>query len=274
MSNNPLKQYFRRPSIYIKLPSGGSNYPPGVLDMPASGELPVYPMTAIDEITSRTPDALFNGQAVVDIIHSCVPAFKDAWMVSSVDLDTIIMAIRVASNGEDMDIQSTCPACKNEAKFGINLTVLMAQQENVDYTTTLKIRDLQIKFRPLNYRERNQNNLNQYEVQKTLYMLEEIEDIEEKKNQTNAALKRLNDLLVRAFVATIESITTPETTVTEQEYIREFLENCDRQTSNAIKEYSTNLAEKNRIKPFKIKCISCGHDYEQAVVMNITDFFV
>ena len=68
MSDNPLKQYFRRPAVYLKLPSGGLGYPEGTIDMPDTGELPVYPMTAIDEITSRTPDALFNGTAVVEVI--------------------------------------------------------------------------------------------------------------------------------------------------------------------------------------------------------------
>lgn len=46
-NNNPLKQYFRRPAVYIKLPSNGKNYTEGSLDMPENGELPVYPMTAI-----------------------------------------------------------------------------------------------------------------------------------------------------------------------------------------------------------------------------------
>ena len=38
------------------------------IDMPENGELPVYPMTAIDEITVRTPDALFNGTAIAELI--------------------------------------------------------------------------------------------------------------------------------------------------------------------------------------------------------------
>ena len=79
MSNNPLSQYFRQPSIYVKLPSGGQHYADGAIDMPANGELPVYPMTAIDEITYRTPDALFNGNAVTNVIKSCVPAIRDPW---------------------------------------------------------------------------------------------------------------------------------------------------------------------------------------------------
>ena len=62
---NPLQQYFRRPAIYLRLPSEGNGYPEGSINLPDNGEVPVYPMTTIDEITSRTPDALFNGTVVV-----------------------------------------------------------------------------------------------------------------------------------------------------------------------------------------------------------------
>ena len=74
-SVNPLKQFFRQPAIYMRLPSQGEYWPEGSIALPENKELPVYPMTAIDEITYRTPDALFNGQAVVNVIKSCVPAF-------------------------------------------------------------------------------------------------------------------------------------------------------------------------------------------------------
>ena len=68
-SNNPLQQYFRQPAIYLRLPSNGEFYPPGSIDMPVNKEIPIFPMTAIDEITYRTPDALFNGTAVVNVIQ-------------------------------------------------------------------------------------------------------------------------------------------------------------------------------------------------------------
>ena len=71
-SNNPLTQYFRQPAIYVKLPSNGNFYPESSIDLAVNGEYPVLPMTAIDEITYRTPDALFNGQAVVSVIQSCL----------------------------------------------------------------------------------------------------------------------------------------------------------------------------------------------------------
>ena len=73
---------------------------------------------------------------------------------------------------------------------------------------------------------------------------------------------------------TIAYIKTPETTVTDVIFIREFLDNCDRQTNNAIRDFSIELKNKNQLKPLHIKCSNCQHEYEQNLVLNITDFFV
>ena len=146
MNTNPLKQYFRRPEIYIKLPSGGNFYPEGSIDLPENKELPVYPMTAIDEITSKTPDALFNGTAVVDIIKSCLPNIKDPWSVPSIDLDHILIAIRVASNGNLLDIESICPSCNEEASYDINLIGLLSNITVGNYNDFFSIAYSAVKF--------------------------------------------------------------------------------------------------------------------------------
>lgn len=273
MTDNPLKQYFRRPAIYVKLPSGGRFYDSSVLDLPPNNELPIYPMTALDEITVRTPDALFNGSAVADVIKSCVPAIKDPWKINSIDLDAILIAIRVASTGDDMEIESECPACKNEAKYSVNLVSMLTDIINIDYESTLKIRDLEIKFRPLSYAESNKNNMAQYEIQKMLAMLETFEDNEERQEQTKKALNRLNEITSEIVSATIEYIKTPETVVTNKEYIADFLKNCDKKANETIKNTSIELKNKNQLKPFKMKCMSCEHQYNQSLVLNMTDFF-
>ena len=92
-TTNPLRKHFRQPAIHLRLPSGGSFYPQGTIIMPANGELPILPMTAVDEITSRTPDALFNGSAVMDIIGSCVPNIRDPWAIPATDITALLIAV-------------------------------------------------------------------------------------------------------------------------------------------------------------------------------------
>ena len=159
---NPLKQYFRRPALYLKLPSGGVGYAEGSLEMPENGELPIYPMTAIDDITSKTPDALFNGSAIVEIIRSCIPNIKDPWEVNSMDLDPILVAIRTASTGDKMEIETVCPSCEENAKYDVNLSMILAGFRPGNYQEPVVLGDkgeIIIKFRPLKYNEINQANI-------------------------------------------------------------------------------------------------------------------
>ena len=66
-NTNPLNKYFRQASIYVALPSG-TDYPPEVVSPSKTGKIGVMPMTARDEIKFKTPDALMNGQGIVDVI--------------------------------------------------------------------------------------------------------------------------------------------------------------------------------------------------------------
>ena len=93
-ATNPLNKYFRQASVFITLPSAGQYWPEGTLVMPETGQLPVYPMTTRDEITLKTPDALMNGTGMVEVIQSCCPNIKNAWEMPSVDVDTVLIAVR------------------------------------------------------------------------------------------------------------------------------------------------------------------------------------
>lgn len=271
--NNPLRQFFRRPAIYLTLPSKGVGYSPDVITMTETGELPVYPMTAIDDITAKTPDALFNGQAVVDIVKSCVPAIKNPWAISSIDLNAILIAIRTASNGSTLDITTTCPACKNTADYGINLVTILATLKTPDYETELPIMDLHIKFKPLTYKEMNAVSLAQFNIQRDLVMLEAIQDEDQKSIKGTEMMKKITATSMKTLANTIQHIRTPNDVVTDPAYITEFLEHCDKHTYEAIKEHNAKLREASDIKPMKIACDECGYNYEQSVSLNVSDFF-
>jgi hypothetical protein len=272
LPNNPLKQYFRRPSIYLKLPSGGIGYPPGSLNRTENGELPVYPMTAIDEITSKTPDALFNGSAVVEIIKSCVPDITDPWAIPSTDLDAILIAIRSAAQGNEMEIESECPSCKEVANYGINLIGILQTMKPGDYTKELQISDLFIKFRPLTYREMNQAALAQFEIQKMFSSMDDLSE-EERTKKTQDVIIKITEITMAVLAQTIEYVKTPNITVAETEFILDFLKNCDKNSYIELRDYHSKLKDSTQIKPQKIKCVHCQHEYEQSIVINVTDFF-
>lgn len=273
MSNNPLKQYFRRPAVYLKLPSGGKDYPEGSINLPETGELPVYPMTAIDEITTKTPDALFNGTAVTDLIKSCVPDIIDPWSISSTDMDAIFLAIKAASGEQTLEIDSKCPKCEEISTYGINLVAILGTLKAPDYSSSLEISDLKIKFGPLTYREVNEAGLAQFEIQRVFAELEGITEEKEKAEKTKDALMQITKVTMSLIAKTILYVETPSVTVDEHEHILEFLENCDKNVYVSIRDYHTALKAQTELKPLDVTCDSCGHAYQQPFTLNPTDFF-
>ena len=273
-STNPLKQFFRQPAIYMRLPSGGQFWPPGSLEIPPNGELAVYPMTAIDEISYRTPDALFNGAATVSVIQSCVPSIKNAWKIPSTDLNSILVAIRIASYGENMDIKTACIKCQTESDFEIDLNSLMTSLEPTDYSKCLEQGDIQIFFKPIGFDIQNQINLQQFEQQKKMQMItaSDLPD-EEKTKLFNETLQAVTKITVDAIQHSIGAIRTPQSMVSESEFIKEFLINCDRKLFNAIKDKVIEHRSNNEFKPLKLSCVECGHNYEQDFTLDAVSFF-
>lgn len=274
MDTNPLKQYFRQPAIYIRLPSQGRFWPRDTLDMPVNGELPVLPMTTMDEITYRTPDALFNGTAVVSVVQSCCPNILDAWHMPSTDIDTVLVAIRIATYGHEMDIGTRCPACETEADYGVDLRQVMEQVSAPDYTKPLVLGDLEIWLRPMTYANINSNNLRQFEDQKMLAAMQEAEiDDAARAKQLGEILKKITEITTVALAQNIASIKTPAAQVTETELITDWLQNTDRNMFNTVRDHVIRLRQQGEIKPLHIKCGNCGHEHDQPFTMDMTTFF-
>jgi len=272
--NNPLKQYFRQPAIYIKLPSLGSYYPPGAINMPATGEIPVYPMTAIDEITYRTPDALFNGQATVNVIQSCVPDIKDAWAIPSCDVDTLLVAIRIATYGHEMEFHTACPACKKDADHGLDLRSVLDSIKHSDYSKTIQSGDMEIYFKPMTYKNMNDNNQLQFENQRLLQILPETEVPDtDKLTALSDALRKITEITVDALSQSIATIKTPQALVSEPEFIKELLMNCDRQLFNQIRDFIIDLKTRSEMQPIRLVCPDCNHAYEQTLTLDMSSFF-
>jgi hypothetical protein len=274
-NSNPLSQFFRQPAIYIRLPSQGKGWPAGSLDLGANGELPVYPMTAMDEITYRTPDALFNGEAVTSVIQSCIPNIRDAWSIPACDLDAILVSIRIASYGNSMDIDTTCPACQSESQYGLDLRTVIDKIRSDDYAKPLVVGDLTMYFRPLNYREITANSVLQFEQQKTVQILSDANTPDENKvQQINRMMRSMMEATVTVLSQSIREIRTPTAVVQETDQILEFMQKCDRGIFTQIKDRVIQMREVSEIRPLKLRCQSCQHEYEQAFTLDNARFFV
>jgi hypothetical protein len=273
-SNNPLRRFFRQPAVYIKLPSEGNFYPPGAIDIPPNGEFPIYAMTAMDEITYRTSDALFNGTAIINVIKSCVPNILDPWKIPNIDMDTLLVAIRIASYGHAMDFESSCPHCEHENSFGLDLRTILDGMGKADYGNPMQSGDITIFFKPLTYQQVNANSIDQFADQKLLETLPDANVPEEEKMRLlTGAFNKLTDMTMRALTQSISMMQVMEETVVEPEYIEEFIRNCDRDVFNRIRDHIVSLRSSTELKPLKLQCQGCQKDYETPFTMDVSNFF-
>jgi len=272
-ANNPLFKHFRQPALYITLPSKGKFWPESIIDIPVSGDIPIYPMTVKDEITIKTPDALMNGSGVADVIHSCCPNIKDAWYTPAIDIDTLLIAIRIASYGEIMDIDTECPACDSENTHSVDLRVVIDNLSIPEYEPVI-IDNLKFQFKPQTFKDLNNNNLLQYEQQKLVSTITNSELSEEQKlAEFQKIFPKLTELNVLAITNSIESITVDNTVVSTIDHINEFMNNCNRKIYNEIKTEIEKLATQGKIKPFELRCTNCDHHYSTEIIFEQSNFF-
>ena len=275
MPINPLTGHFRQPKISLTLPSGGKWWGDGALDLPANGELPIYAMTAKDEIQLRTPDSLLNGTSLVNVIQSCCPCIKDAWQMPSVDVDAILIAIRIASFGDSMDVNTSCPKCQEEATFGVPLGKKLAEIQIGDYDQEIEYQDLKFKLIPQQYY--NVNRLNQVRFQEeriSMLIVDATMPEDEKGKQLQESFQRLVDLGLENVTESTEYVQMADgTKVRNKHHILEFFTNSPGSAMKVVNDRLNKLAEASRPAPLKLKCKHCETVYENSLEFDYTSFF-
>ena len=251
--SNPLKKYFRQPKIYVTLPSQGRFYSAGAIDYPENGELPVLAMTARDELVMKTPDALLNGQATVDVIESCVPNIKDAWKLPSIDLDAILVAIRIATYGEQLEITSRVPNIGDERTYTVDLRRILNKLVTVEYEDTIKLNNMIVKIRPLTYREFSSTAIKTFEEQRIFKLVndESIPD-EQKLEMFNKSFKKLTGITIDTLKYCIDKIIIDDSEVSNKNHINEFVDNADKDFFTYITEHLSAEKKKFHIEPLKV----------------------
>ena len=100
------------PGIYVSLPSKGRWYS-GELEMSADGEIEVFPLRAKDELRLKSPDALFNGEALVSVLENIVPGIPNVIDMPVADQNVIMCGAYLATYGNDYTLSITCPKCSS-----------------------------------------------------------------------------------------------------------------------------------------------------------------
>jgi hypothetical protein len=280
---NPLSMFMRQPKIFIRLPSGGQFWPEGSLEMTETGEFPVYSMTAKDELMLKVPDALMNGQAIVDVIQHCIPNIKNAWNTPTIDLDVLLIAIRIATYGEVM----TTPVTFNngfEMEYQLDLRVLMDSLMNqITWKPAVPIsNELTVFVKPLNYKQLSSAALQTFETQKIMQVVNDEKASEEQRIKLfQESFKKLSDTTLGTISDSIERIDSINGSTGNVEHIKEFVSNVDKEIFDTIQKHLESLRDTNIIKPMIVNVTdemrangATGNTIEIPITFDPSTFFV
>lgn len=271
---NPLSSFYRQPKIYVSLPSQGKFYPQGSLDISSNGQYPVYAMTAKDELMFKTPDALLSGQSTVELIKSCIPAILDPWAMPSIDLDFALIAIRIATYGEKMEVGCNCPHCNAENTYDVNLSAWFEIFNNYQYIDVIDVDPLVVHIRPYNYKEVTKTSIKTMEQQRIFQIINDdnLSD-EEKLDRFGKSFVKLTELTVDVIADCITQIDTPEGSVNDQALIKDFINNCSKDIFEKIQQHISSLKDSIELKAQDVECAECHKSFSLPITMDQANFF-
>ena len=273
---NPLKQYFRQFKLYLKLPSGTSYYQPNVVQFTDSGELGVLPMTGKDELILKNPDALLNGEALIEVLKSCVPGVKDPKALLSNDIDALITAVRFATFNDSLETSLHCPKCGAENTFKLDLQYALDNMEYLDPEYAVNLESgVSVFVKPHAFPDVLKGLHAQFEQSKIARAIENETLTEQARSAIfSKAFREMSvvtyDLILNSVVKVVDEANNVN--VSNRDYIKEFLSNID---NRSIDKISDLIKEINLIgikRTFAAKCEKCEHIWENEIDFNPVNF--
>lgn len=272
-----LTKYKRQPKLYIDLPSSGKHYDDTVIENEQYVQLPVFAMSAMDEISTKTPDALFSGQAVADVLKSCIPAIKDPWKLLKIDVDYMLAAVKIASYGDKIELQNRCTHCNNEQTIDFDLNNLIDYFDQAVIEKEFEVETLKFSLLPINYKIVTKFGLELYNIQKQLLNAATIEDTEQREKIQQELLSVYNKATVDVLMPYINSITELHSNEQETniETISQFLQSNDRDLLDIVVKNINDFITQTSFPEQEIQCgnTECGKTYKMKYNGDYSSFF-
>ncbi len=257
---NPLLGRIQLPGETFTLPSGGLFYDDTVLDPSVvNAEIHVHPMTTLDEITMKSPDMLFSGNAVRQVFARCIPQVLNADKLLSKDVDFLLACLRKVSYGDEMQIEYKHD-CENaeEHSYMVDVSSFVRTARRIDPTTvdqefSITFENSQVaKFQPVRFKD-------YIDIMQALSSSTEDDSPE-----------YIRDEMVKSLSGIIHQVDE----ITDREQIAEWLKAIPPKWINHINEKVDAVATWGANFTAKIKCLDCGAVVEADVPLNPLSFFM
>jgi hypothetical protein len=272
-----LQSYQRQPKLFVDLPSKGKYYNASVIEDEQYVQIPVFGMNAMDEIMFKTPDALFGSEATAQVIQSCIPTIKEPWKLVGFDIDYILIAIRIATYGDDMAVSTKCPKCQTQTENNLSLSRMIQNYENFPVDHSFQIEDLTFHLKPLTYKQMTDFSLENYGYERQLIQIASTKEMsdEDKDKATKDIYAKINDLNLRVAISYIKSISNNAESETDLAAITEFVVQNDAVFYNKLKESVFDLSNRWKVPKMTTECSNeeCNHTYNSKVELDYSNFF-
>jgi hypothetical protein len=275
-NNNPLRQYFRTFRLYTRLPSGVGFYDTQVVSLNDMGEVGVMPMTGQDEILLKNPDALLNGEAIMQVIMNCVPAIKDPKQLLTNDVDLLITAIRHATFNDTLESNIPCPKCQHANSYRLDLQYAIDNMSMLDSQYVINLDSgVSVFVTPYRFPQVMKSLHTQFEQAKLSRSLENANYSDQQRSEIFAkSLATIGntkfELIAQCIVKVVDE--SKNINVTNAEFIKEFLMNIDKKSADRIANQIDIINQVGIKKTFTAVCEKCEHSWESEIDFNPTNF--
>lgn len=267
---NPLLIRLNKlPGTSIRLPSRGLFYSSGELDSDASdGEVTLFPMTTTDELMMRSPDMLFQGTAIDNVIRRCAPQIKKPLDLLVGDIDYLLTQLRRISYGAHIPITYECDCLKDEAtkkkkRIAGDTEYLIPVDHFIQHTKEMDAKDFNRQFKV-------QLSNGQKVVLQPLRMGDFIA-----LQQMNSDTEMLKDPeTIKTFVAAnFASVTKSVDEIEDKDLIKEWYAALPRLETEKIKSKLESIEQWGIDFKYSVTCKSCKKLKEVTTQLNPLYFF-
>lgn len=277
---NPLLKKIQMPGQMFRLPSRGIFYKNGELDKSVqNGEVEIFAMKTIDEITLKTPDMIFQGTAISRVFERCIPLIKKPMKLLSEDVDYLLGCLRQVSYGNMLPLKHTCECTdhKTTREYVIPLnTILTSNTVELDESNV----ELEYTYELVNEKNDNATQLVQFkpilfEKLVEMYQFRAEQDAifsnvtEDDLNVDDALKKAIEDYVTMTIASVVESVDG----ITNRAQILEWCKELPVELKNKLSDKLENQSEWGTKFEYKVKCYDCKKDLDLTASLNPVGFF-
>jgi DNA-directed RNA polymerase subunit M/transcription elongation factor TFIIS len=188
----------------------------------------------------------------------------------------MITAIRYATYNDSLETEIKCPKCGHDNLFKLNLQYAIDNMEFLESEYVINLESgLSVFLRPYAFPELLKSLLSQFEQTKLARAIESqtITDADRsaivKKAFKELAVAKF-DMLSAAVARVVDEANGID--VSNREHIKDFLQNIDTKSADAISSLVTKINAVGIKRTFDATCEKCEHTWESEIDFNPVNF--